>query len=158
MIASISSRYRNTTSKNMTAASAITMPTIRDVCRDLIASPSTWMAAKLPEMMRNKKGHRIRLTTRPDTSPPMMSANSSLTVGRSVNVKIVASSADQNRIKMKASHGTPGWKYCLVAQSSSAKGRVKMNLMNRMKSEPPSLSSPHSQLSTTTTNRTRPAQ
>src|SRR6266404_5024107 len=53
------------------------------------------MHAKLPAMMIARKIHRITIRAKPLTSYPVRSASSSLIVGRSVNVKIVASTADQ---------------------------------------------------------------
>src|SRR5512134_410346 len=58
-----------------------------------------------------------------------MSARSSDSVGRKVNVKMVASIADHSTIRRKAIHGTPGWKYCRDVQSSSANGDAAAPLM-----------------------------
>ena len=116
------------------------------------------MAAKLPEMRMKRNGHRMRLTESPVSSAPVRSAITSLTVGRSVNVKIVASRADQNRIKRNASHGTPGRKYWCVAQSSRASGRVKTNLTKRRTSDPASFTRPQIHPSSRTPKRSSPAQ
>src|SRR6266540_313446 len=62
VIASISSRYRNSTSNRATVISTSTIATICPTARVLIASFNTWMHAKLPPMMMNRKNHRI--TTR----------------------------------------------------------------------------------------------
>src|SRR5512146_1375681 len=106
----------------------------------------------------NRNGHRMRVTAQPDSSDPVRSASTSVSVGRSVKVKTVASSADQNRMNRKAIQGTPGWKYCHVAQSSRAKGLVKANLMKRETSEPASLSRLQKHPSNSRPTRTSPAQ
>src|SRR5882762_3019229 len=62
VMASISSRYRNSTSNRATVISTSTIETICPIARVLIASFNTWMHAKLPPMMMNRKNHRI--TTR----------------------------------------------------------------------------------------------
>jgi hypothetical protein len=62
-------------------------------------------------------------------SNPVRSASSSFMVGRSVNVKIVASSADQRIRSRKANHGTPGWKYRREVQSRIAKGELSAPLI-----------------------------
>src|SRR5256885_16635280 len=94
------------------------------------------MAAKLPEMRMNRKGQRIRLTPSPESSLPVRSARTSVTVGRRVNVKMVASKADQKRMKMNAIHGTPGWKYWRGGQSRSANGRRKKNQAEHPRRQP----------------------
>src|SRR5947208_3708411 len=58
VMASISSRYKKSTSNRATASSTSTIETICPIARVLIASFSTWMQAKLPPMMMNRKNHR----------------------------------------------------------------------------------------------------
>src|SRR5947208_4617080 len=58
VMASISSRYKKSTSNRATASSTSTIETICPIARVLIASFSTWMHAKLPPMMMNRKNHR----------------------------------------------------------------------------------------------------
>src|SRR3989442_8976486 len=67
VMASISSRYRNSTSNRATVISTSTIATICPTARVLIASFSTWMQAKLPPMMMNRKNHRITTRARPFT-------------------------------------------------------------------------------------------
>src|SRR6266511_815176 len=63
------------------------------------------MQAKLPAMMIARKIHRIRISAKPLTSYPVRAASRSLIVGRRVNVKIVASTADHTINRTKAGHG-----------------------------------------------------
>ena len=79
------------------------------------------MQAKLPAMMIARKIHRIRISAKPLTSYPVRSASSSLIVGRRVNVKIVASTADHTINRTKAGHGMPGRR---EVASSIASGEV----------------------------------
>src|SRR5258706_133620 len=65
------------------------------------------MHAKLPAMMIVRKNHSTRMSAIGLTSKPVRSASSSLIVGRSVTVKIVASTADQTISRTRA-HGTAG--------------------------------------------------
>src|SRR5438034_5014017 len=67
VMASISSRYKKSTSNRATVISTSTIATICPTARVLIASFSTWMQAKLPPMMMNRKNHRITTRTRPFT-------------------------------------------------------------------------------------------
>src|SRR5256885_3741817 len=97
------------------------------------------MAAKLPEMRMNRKGQRIRLTPSPESSLPVRSARTSVTVGRRVNVKMVASKADQKRMKMNAIHGTPGWKYWRRAPPSNPYRRKQKELKDRPREQPTNL-------------------
>src|SRR5207244_18173 len=102
VMASISSRYKKSTSNRATANSTSTIDTICPTARVLIASFSTWMQAKLPPMMMNRKNHRSTTRASAFTWQPVKSESSSLIVGSSVNVKIVASMADPNSSSMKA--------------------------------------------------------
>src|SRR5262245_53434556 len=79
-------------------------------------------------------------------------------VGRSVNVKIVASMADHSSTRKKAIHGTPGWKYCREVQSSSANGEATAAFNERHTSCTDVRSRPHSQPTSTTRKRSAPAQ
>ena len=76
-------------------------------------------------------------------------------VGRSVNVKIVASIADQNIRRKNAAHGTPGRR---AVASSMASGDVTAPFKVPHTSSTVSFRSPHTQPKNTTTNRTRPDQ
>src|SRR2546430_1973861 len=58
VMASISSRYKKSTSNSATANSISTIETICPTARVWIASFSTWMQAKLPPMIMNRKNHR----------------------------------------------------------------------------------------------------
>src|SRR6266571_8860778 len=79
------------------------------------------MHAKLPAMMIARKIQRITISAKPLTSYPVRSASSSLIVGRNVNVKIVASTADQTISRKNAGQGTPGRR---DVASSTASGDV----------------------------------
>jgi len=72
-----------------------------------------------------------------------------------VNVKIVASMADQNSNRMKAIHGTPGWR---ELESSIAKGDVTRFFSVRQNSATPSRSRPQTQPTNTKRKRARPNQ
>src|SRR5437773_4475347 len=65
------------------------------------------MHAKLPAMMIVRKIHSSRTSAIGLTVEPVRSESNSLIVGRSVNVKIVPSTAHQTISRTKA-HGTPG--------------------------------------------------
>src|SRR5207253_10292424 len=80
---------------------------------------------------------------------------SSLIVGRSVKVKIVASMADQNSSSMNAIHGTPGWR---ELESSIAKGDVTRFFRVRHNSPTPRRSRPQIQPTNTRRKRARPNQ
>src|SRR5690348_317086 len=96
------------TSKNITKASTSAIEMIWEAFFALMASANAWIAAKLPEIRINRNGQRIRLIANPESWEPVRSASTSVSVGRNVNVKIVASSADQNRMKTNAIQGTRG--------------------------------------------------
>src|SRR5690242_12433394 len=155
VIASISSRYRNSTSNKATVISTRTIDTICPTARVLIASFSTWIHAKLPPMMMNRKNHSSTTSASGFTAYPVRSARSSAMVGRSVNVKIVASIADQNTSSTNAIHGTPGWR---EVESSRANGDVIRFLSVRKIKLMASRSRPQTEPMKMTRKRTRPNQ
>src|SRR5205807_786089 len=69
VMASISSRYKKSTSNRATANSTSTIETICPMARVLIASFSTWIQAKLPPMMMNRKNHRSTTRAKAEQTP-----------------------------------------------------------------------------------------
>ena len=81
VIASISSRYRNSTSKNITNSSTMTIWIINLKSRPLMASISAWTQAKLPIMRRSRKRNRTGWRNGTVWSEPTRSASTSDIVG-----------------------------------------------------------------------------
>src|SRR6266404_4756804 len=85
-------------------------------------------------MMTVRKNHSTTMSAIGLTSKPVRSASSSLIVGRSVTVKIVASTADQTISRTRA-HGTSGrgegassWS-CIAAHGDQRNWSSQENIM-----------------------------
>src|SRR2546429_1840396 len=106
-------------------------------------------------MMMNRKNRKRATMASAYTWLHVKSESSSLIVGRSVKVKIVASMADQNSSSRNAIHGTPGWR---ELESSIAKGDVT-RLFRVLHANPtPSRRRPQIHPTNTRRKRARPNQ
>ena len=91
----------------MTALSTMTICMMLPQFFSLIASAITWTQAKLPATSMNRNNQSSGAITRGSGSNPVRPPKTSLSVGRSVKVKIVASTADQTTSARNATHGMP---------------------------------------------------
>ena len=85
----------------------MTIETMLPIFLPLMASVMTWTQAKLPATSMKRKIQSIGCMTRGLTSVPVRLSKTSLSVGVNVNVKIVASTADQRMRIRNATHGMP---------------------------------------------------
>ena len=116
------------------------------------------MQAKLPAMRKNRKIQSTGSMTVALGTSPVISDSTSVRVGESVKVNIVASRADHTSVSTKASHGTPGRKYLRVDQSMKRIGDAKLARSPRATTRTKSAASPQIQPTSMTARRTIPAQ